>query len=211
MKRLVLLFASACAMFSTEPYTATRDMRLYVTIDATTSATTTHVTADLTAMFGSVELGPNDALGMLVDGVPIVSARVTSFDLDVGAASGDFGFTVHHEGDHDAAVDVTLVPHSNIQATSSAGKLLLDWTAFPNAGDTTITVTGTCIHAQTIHVRTDTGHYELASAQLQELPVACAISLGLARSLQTEVPFMGDTFMVATVNQAESAEGQWTP
>jgi hypothetical protein len=209
MKRVALLFASSCAMFSTEPYTATRDMRLYVTIDAT--GPVTHVTADLIAQFGSVDLGPNDSLGMLIDGTPIVSARVTSFDLDVGARSGDFTFLVHHEGDHDAAVDVTLVPQSGIQATSAPGKLLLDWTAFPNGGDATITVTGTCIRSQTIHVQTDTGHYELLAAQLQELPASCAISLGLSRILQAQVPFLGDTFMFATVSQAEFGDGQWTP
>jgi len=209
VKRLLFVTLSSCVMLSTAPYTATRDMRLYVTIDS--SAKGTHVTADITGPVGRIELGPNDSLGLLVDGAPIASARVTSFVFDVAARSGDFTFALHHEGDHDAKVDVLLVPPSDIHATSSAGKLLLDWTAFPNAGATTITVAGTCIVAQTIHVQTDTGHYELLAAQLQTLPEPCAVSLGLSRYLQTQVPIFGATFMYATVTQAETGEGQWTP
>ena len=209
MKRFAMALVSSCAMFSTEPYTATRDMRLYVTIDGTKPFT--HVTADLTGPFGRVDLGPNDSLALAIDGTTIVSTRVTSFELDVAARSGDFGFAIHHEGDHDVALDVMLVPVSNIRAASSGGKLLLDWTPFPDAGEPLITVAGTCIQTQTIHVQTDTGHYELLAAQLQTLPAGCPISLGLSRNLQTQIPFLGDTFMYATVNQAESAEGTWTP
>lgn len=210
MKRALFSFVTcSCAMFSTDTYTATRDMRLYVTIDATGAQT--HVTADLTGPFGDVDLGPNDSLGLLVEGAPIVSSRATSFDLDVPARSGDFTFTIHHEGDHDVAAVATLVPHSSIQATSAPGKLLLDWTPFPNGGAPTITVAGTCITTQTIHVQTDTGHYELLAAQFQTLPAPCPITLSLSRILQTQIPFLGQTFMYATVTQAESAEGQWTP
>lgn len=210
MKRVAFLVVSSCAMFSTEPYTATRDMTLYVTIDASGAAT--HVSADLTGPFGRVDLGPNDSLGLLVDGAPIVSSRVTSFDLDVAERAGDFTFTLHHEGDHDVASTVTLVPPSNVHATSSAGKLLIDWTAFPNGGAPTVVVLGSCITTQTIHVETDTGHYELLAAQLQTLPEPCAITLTLSRVLQAQIPFLGETFMYATVTtQTESAEAQWTP
>jgi len=209
MKRALLLFVSSCAWLSTEPYTASRDMKLYVTIDSKTSGT--HVTASMSTLVDRIDLGPNDSFALLVDGAPIVSARVTEFTIDLATRSGDFTFALHHEGDHDIAVDVTLVPTSNIHATSAGGKLLLDWTAFPDAGATTIGVSGTCITSQTIHVQTDTGHYELLAAQLQTLPDACAITMSLSRSLQTEIPFLGETFMYATVSQSESAEGQWTP
>jgi hypothetical protein len=196
-------------MLSTEPYTATRDMSLYVTIASTTSGT--HVSADLIGPLGRVDLGPNDTLGVALDGTTLVSARVTGFELDVPARSGDFGFALHHEGDHDVALDVTLVPPSNIRATSANGKLLLDWTAFPDAGAPTITVTGTCIEPVTIVTQTDTGHYELLASQLQVLPAPCAIALGLSRNLQTQIPFMGASFLYATVSQTESGDGTWTP
>jgi hypothetical protein len=209
MKRLALVLSSSCVMFSTEPYTASRDMRLYVTIDS--GDTGTHVSAEITGPLGSVDLGPNDSLALLVDGAPITSARATGLELDLAARSGDFTFVIHHEGDHDVAVDVTLVPTSNIHATSAAGKLLLDWTPFPEAGATTITVAGTCILSQTIHVQTDTGHYELLASQLQAQPGSCAVSLGLSRSLDAQIPFLGQTFMYATVTQAEIGQGQWTP
>jgi len=210
MKRLALAVAAcSCAMFSTEPYTATRDMSLYLTIDGTKPLT--HVTADLIGPFGRVDLGPNDALGLALDGTTLVSTRVTAFELDVAARSGDFELTLHHEGDHDVALDVTLVPPSNIHATSSGGKLLLDWTPFADGGAPIITVTGACILSQTIDIQTDTGHYELLAAQLQLLPEPCAIALGLSRKLQTTIPFMGASFLYATVSQAESGEGTWTP
>lgn len=209
MKRFAFLCVTSCAWLSTEPYTATRDMKLYVTIDGTVSPT--HVTADLTGPVGRVALGPNDSLSLAIDGASIVSSRVTSFDVSVAPRSGDFAFSVHHEGDHDVTAHVTLVPASNIHATSAPGKLLLDWTAFPNAGATTLTVSGACIRPQTVHVQTDTGHYEILAAQLQALPAACSISLALSRDLQTQIAFLGETFMFATVSQAESGEGAWTP
>jgi hypothetical protein len=209
MKLLGLALLSSCAMFSTETYTATSDMRLYVTIDS--GADGTHVTADITSPVEGQVLGPNDSLALLVDGAPIASSRATSLAADVAARSGEFAFTIHHEGDHDAFVSVTLVPTSNIRATSSAGKLLLDWTAFPNGGEATITVAGTCITTQTVHVLTDTGHYELLAQQFQNQPAPCALSLSLARDLETEVALFGSTFMFATVKQAESGQGQWTP
>ena len=206
--RLAVVLVSSCAMLSTEPYAATRDMSLYVTIDS--GAAGTHVTGELSAPV-AIDLGSNDSLAVALDGATLVSSRTLAFDLDVPARSGDFGFVLHHEGDHDVALDVTLVPASNIQATSSNGKLLLDWTAFPDAGAPTIGVTGTCIEPQTIVTQTDTGHYELLAAQLQVLPEPCAISLGLSRNLQTQVPFMGKSFLFATVSQAESGVGTWTP
>ena len=35
----------------------------------------------------------------------VVSSRVTSFDLSVAPRSGDFAFSVHHEGDYDVTVE----------------------------------------------------------------------------------------------------------
>lgn len=208
MRLAVVMVSSSCAMLSTEPYAATRDMSLYVTIDA--GASGTHVSGELEGPVG-IDLGPNDSLAVALDGTTLLSSRALAFDLDVPAQSGDFGFALHHEGDHDVALDVTLVPASNIQATSAGGKLLLDWTAFPDGGAPTITVTGTCIQSQTIAIQTDTGHYELFAAQLQFLPEPCAIALGLSRELQTTIPFMGRSFLYATVTRTESGEGTWTP
>ena len=209
MKRLALAILPSCAMLSTEPYTATRDMSLYVTIDGATPVT--HLSAYLTGSLGPVQLGPNDALSVALDGTTLVSSRVLAFEIAVPARSGDFGFALRHEGDHDVALDVTLVPPSNVHATSSGGKLLLDWTPFPGAGTPTITVTGSCIQSKTIEIQTDTGHYELLAAQLQTLPVGCPIALGLSRRRQTAIPFMDKSFLFATVSQTESAEGTWTP
>jgi len=208
MKPLALAILSSCAMFSTEPYAATRDMSLYVTIDS--GASGTHVSGQLSAPV-EIDLGPNDSLAVALDGATLFSKRALAFELDAPARSGDFGFALHHEGDHDVALDVTLVPASNIQATSASGKLLLDWTPFPDAGAPTITVTGTCIEPQTIVTQTDTGHYEILAAQLQLLPAPCPIALGLSRKLQTAIPFMGKAFLIATVSQTESGTGTWTP
>ena len=55
MKRALLLFASSCAWLSTEPYTASRDMKLYVTIDSKTSGT--HVIASMSTQVDRIDLG----------------------------------------------------------------------------------------------------------------------------------------------------------
>jgi hypothetical protein len=207
--RGALVLLASCEMFSTSPVTASRDMHLYVNIAS--SAAGTKLSAELNGPFGTPELGPNDTLSLFIDGAPIASARVTRLDLELVARSGAFTFALHHEGDHDVNVTTTLVPPSNIHATSAGGKLILDWTPFPNAGEPFITVTGTCITPQSIQIETDTGHYELLAAQLQLLPASCALSLGLFRNFQIQVPFQEENFMDVTMSQAETAEGTWTP
>jgi hypothetical protein len=207
--RLALLFVSGCAMLSTRAETATRDMRLNVTIDSTDAGT--HVVANLGGPFGDPDLGPDDSLALLIDGATIVTGSVSSLTLDVAPRGGEFAFALHHPGDHDATATVILVPPSNIHATSVSGKLILDWTPHEDGGTTTITVKGTCIEPHEISVLTDTGHYELEGAQLQTLPAPCAITLGLSRSSMTTVSFADSPFMFASLAQSETAEGTWTP
>jgi hypothetical protein len=196
-------------MLSTRQETATRDMRLNVTIDSSDKGT--HVIANLGGPFGDPDLGPDDSLALLIDGATIVTGAVPSLTLDVAPRGGEFAFALHHEGDHDVTATAMLVPPSNIHATSASGKLVLDWTPHENGGTTTITVKGTCIQPHEISVLTDTGHYELEAAQLQTLPAACAITLGLSRSSMTTVAFANTPFMYATLAQSETAEGTWTP
>ncbi len=208
----LLLLSTACSMLATSPETATRDMRLYVTVDSSDAGT--HVDATLTGPFGDPDLGPSDSFSLFVDGAPTPFSAWTSsrWIADLVARSGELAFVLHHEGDHDVKSIATLPPPSGIHGASSGGKLVVDWTPTLVSGvTTTLTVTGKCIEPQSITIRTDTGHYELVAAQLQALPSSCTLTVGLSRASDvTNAPF-GEAFMDAKVTQSESAEIAWAP
>jgi hypothetical protein len=206
------LALAGCAMFSTREETATRDMRLWVTIDSSDDAGT-HVNALLDGPFGDPDLGPNDSFSLEIDGAPTpLSPASSGLVADVPTRGGEFAFVLHHDGDHDVTSLATLPPPSNVHGASAGGKLAIDWTPTTLADvTTTLTVKGTCIEPQSIAIRTDTGHYELLASQLQTLPASCAITLGLARALETTTTAFGAAFMDAKITQSETAEATWTP
>ena len=211
LARLALLALAGCEFLSTREWTGTRDMRLDVTIASADDGT--HVEASLTGSFGDPQLGPNDTFAATIDGASLPLAQAgTTWSADTAARGGVIAFTLHHEGDYDATVSATLPAPSNVVATSIGGALDLAWTAQPVPGiATTITVSGTCITAQTLSILTDTGHYVIPAAALQAAPSSCPIVVTLARAGdETDSPF-ASPFLWAHVTQSESVQSTWNP
>ncbi len=214
MRAHALLLLTGCEMLATSNETATRDMRLFVTIDSSDALAGTHVDATLSGPFGDPDLGPNDSFTLDVDGVPtpLVQGGSAHWTADLATRGGELAFLLHHENDHDVKSVATLPSPSGVHATSSGGKLLVDWApTIVSDATTTLTVKGWCIEPQSIAIRTDTGHYELVASQLQPLPASCPVTLGLERDVEVTTAPFGEAFMDAHVTQSETAEATWTP
>ena len=207
---LAVLALGGCGIVSTTRETATVDMHLFVTIDSS-DADGTHVDVQLTGPFGDPDLGPHDGLSLTAGGVPTALVAKAGggqlFAADTSVRGGDFTFSLHHEGDHDASYVARLPGPSGLVATPSGGTLSLAWTPQPREGmTTTLDVSGACITHQAIAVRTDTGRYDIPSGELQVVPTSCAITVTLAREVGVV-----EASLSGTLTQSETVQSTWIP